>query len=105
MRGARLSSLAPGPHPQRELTLTLRRGVTGRGSAWPQALRHLRQRLLRILVALPDFVDRRALPAIFIFDVGGNGPAFFFEQLQHLSDGRLALAPTACCRPDAFSGL
>jgi hypothetical protein len=31
-------SLAPGPHPQRELTLMPRRGFTVGGSAWPQAL-------------------------------------------------------------------
>src|SRR3989442_9550274 len=30
--------MALGPHPQRALTLTPRLGVTGLGSAWPQAL-------------------------------------------------------------------
>src|SRR5690349_13944959 len=37
---ANIIPLAPGPHQGRVLTLTLRRGVTGRSSAWPQARGH-----------------------------------------------------------------
>src|SRR5437762_5850062 len=38
-----LFPLAAGPHPRHELTPTPSRGVPGRGSVWPQALFHWRR--------------------------------------------------------------
>src|SRR6266851_5563436 len=51
------------------------------------------QRPLLELEALLHLFDRRASPAVLIFDVGGNRPAFFFEELQDLADGGVAFTP------------
>src|SRR5437867_8495591 len=55
--------------------------------------RTLRERALLELEALLDLLDRRAGPTVFIFDVGRDRPAFFFEELQDLADGGVAFTP------------
>src|SRR5204862_3638773 len=51
------------------------------------------ERPLLELEALLDLLDRRAGPTVFIFDVGRDRPAFFFEELQDLADRGVALTP------------
>src|SRR6185369_16958825 len=52
-----------------------------------------RERLLRVGEALRHFLDRRAPPAILVLDVGRNRPPLALQQLQHLANRRVALAP------------
>src|SRR5712692_9776095 len=51
------------------------------------------ERPLLELEAFLDLLDRRAGPTVFIFDVGGDRPAFFFEELQDLADRGVAFTP------------
>src|SRR4029453_5287037 len=42
---------------------------------------------------LRHFLDRRPLPAVLVFDVGRDRPLLALQQLQHLANRRVALAP------------
>src|SRR5437762_11499225 len=61
------------------------------------------ERPLLELEALLDLLDRRAGPTVFIFDVGRDRPAFFFEELQDLADRGGALTPRRVARLMLFS--
>src|SRR3954470_23186885 len=52
-----------------------------------------RERRLCVGHAPFDFVDRAARAAILVFDVGTDRPLLALQQLQHLADRRVALAP------------
>src|SRR5437588_1614209 len=69
---------------------------TGRGRTNDQGPRPKHpscERLLAVVEALADFLRRCSLAAVLVLDVRGDGPAFLFQQLQHLADGRVALTP------------
>src|SRR4026209_2602006 len=85
----------PSPKPTR-LTASMRWAPTTTGPPSPMPMRFIRpscERLLCVRVALLHLSDRIGLAAIFILDVGGNRPLLALQQLQHLFDRRVALAP------------